>query len=85
MSAQSDHISRTWVVQQHNQIKGCVSIFSSQVDISPLTQQVLDNVFIAGRRERETNRKRRKGLMIMSAYILYVHYIIFSSDFIDSI
>lgn len=40
----------TWVVEQHNQIKGRVSILGSKVDISPLTQQVLDNVDVTGRK-----------------------------------
>lgn len=39
----------TWVVQQHDQIERCVSVLRSKVDISPLTQQVLDNIFISGR------------------------------------
>lgn len=43
---QNDDILGTWVIQQHHQVKGCVSILSSEVDISSLTQQVLDNIFI---------------------------------------
>lgn len=40
-------------------MKGCVSILSPKVDISPLTQQVLHNVFITGGgREREEGRER---------------------------
>lgn len=64
-------VGGTWVVQQHNQIKCRVSILSSKVDISPLAQQVLDNVFITGRRREgeKTKEKSRRELMIMSAFI----------------
>lgn len=41
----------TWVTQQHHQIKGCVSVLSSKVDVGSLTQQVFDDVFVAGRRQ----------------------------------
>lgn len=56
----------TWVVQQHHQIKGCVSIFRPKVDISPLTQQVLDNVFITEKRRRREEKKRRIRLSKMT-------------------
>lgn len=58
----------TWVVEQHDQIKGCVSVLSSEVDVSALTQQVLDNVFIAGSRKQRNKDKNR--LMIVSCFIL---------------
>lgn len=48
----------TWVIQQHHQIEGCVSIFSPKIDISPLTQQVLDNVFITEKRRKRKIRIR---------------------------
>lgn len=46
----------TWIIEQHNQIKRCVSILSSEVDISTLIQQVLDNVFIAEWRAEEKTK-----------------------------
>lgn len=46
-------VRTTWIIEQHNQIKRCVSILSSEVDISTLIQQVLDNVFIAEWRAEE--------------------------------
>lgn len=58
----------TWVVEQHDQIKGCVSVLSSQVDVSTLIQQVLDNVFIAASRKQRNKDKNR--LMIVSCFIL---------------
>lgn len=58
----------TWVVEQHDQIKGCVSVLSAEVDVSTLTQQVLDNVFIAGSRKQRNKDKNR--LMITSCFIL---------------
>lgn len=60
----------TWVVEQHDQIKGRVSVLSSEVDVSTLTQQVLDNVFIAGSRKQRNKDKNR--LMIMSCFILLI-------------
>lgn len=54
----------TWVVEQHDQIKGRVSVLSSEVDVSTLTQQVLDNVFIAGSRKQKNKDKN------MSCFIL---------------
>lgn len=67
-SPQSRRGSMTWVVEQHDQIKGRVSVLSSEVDVSTLTQQVLDNVFIAGSRKQRNKDKNR--LMIMSCFIL---------------
>lgn len=58
----------TWVVEQHDQIKGCVSVLGSEVDVSTLTQQVLDNVFIAGGRKQRNKEKNRP--MIQSCFIL---------------
>lgn len=58
----------TWVVEQHDQIKGRVSVLSSEVDVSALTQQVLDNVFIAGGRKQRNKDKNR--LMVMSCVVL---------------
>lgn len=58
----------TWVVEQHDQIKGCVSVLSAEVDVSTLTQQVLDNVFITGSRKQRNKDKNR--LMITSCFIL---------------
>lgn len=48
----------TWVVEQHDQIKGRVSILSSKVDVGALAQQVLDNVFIAGGRKQRNKDNR---------------------------
>lgn len=67
-SPQSRRGSMTWVVEQHDQIKGCVAVLGSEVDVSTLTQQVLDDVFIAGSRKQRNKDKSR--LMIMSCFIL---------------
>lgn len=67
-SPQSRRGSMTWVVEQHDQIKGGVSVLSSEVDVSTLTQQVLDDVFIAGSRKQRNKDKNR--LMIVSCFIL---------------
>lgn len=50
----------TWVVEQHDQIKGRVSILRSKVDVGALAQQVLDNVFIAGSRKQRNKHNNRR-------------------------
>lgn len=42
----------TWVVEQHEQIKGRVAVLGSQVDVGAAAQQELDNVFITGDRKQ---------------------------------
>lgn len=48
-TAVEDEVKRcTWVIQKHHQIKGRVSILGSEVDVSTLTQQILNDVNIPG-------------------------------------